>query len=129
MQELQDEVEDVIRGFNARLRQVKRNGARNFGTSDAVVDEEDGTASILPIEEPAQTDSPVDGGAAHVPPVVIGRGKEEVQAAFDRVADLEGQKTSSRNEAEKNDAVAQSLKEALASEGTSATSTPLHEEL
>ncbi|KAI0794103.1 hypothetical protein C8Q74DRAFT_1215512 [Fomes fomentarius] len=109
MQELQDEVEDVIRGFNARLRQVKRNGARSFGTSDAVVDEEDGAASILPIEEPAQTDSPLD---------------EEVQAALDRVA--------TPDEAEKSqnaDAVAQSLKDAVASEETSATSTPLHEEL
>ena len=131
IQELQDELEDVIKGFNARLRQIKRNGARTFSAPEAAVDEEDGTASILPIEEPAQTETPADDAAANVAPVVIGRGKEEVEAALNRVADLEGQKTSAPDEAEKNkdpDAVAQSLKEAVESEETS-TSVPLHEEL
>ncbi|KAI0731381.1 hypothetical protein C8Q76DRAFT_612860 [Earliella scabrosa] len=131
LQELQDEVEDVINGFNARLRQIKRNGARTFGVSEAAAEEEDGPASILPIEEPEQTESPADDTAAKIPPVVIGRGKEEVEAALNRVADLEGQKTSSPDEPAKNqdaDAVAQSIQDAVASEESSASS-PLHEEL
>ena len=62
---------------------------------------------------------------------MIGRGKEEVEAALNRVADLEGQKTSSPDEPAKNqdaDAVAQSIQDAVASEESSASS-PLHEEL
>ncbi|KAI0741638.1 hypothetical protein C8Q80DRAFT_146989 [Daedaleopsis nitida] len=131
IQELQEEVEDVIKGFNARLRQIKRSGVRSFGLPDEEVDDEDETASILPIEDPQQTESPADTAADTIPPVVIGRGKVEVEAAMNRVADLEGQKTSSPDEPEKvkdANAVAQSLKDAVASEETSSSSS-LHEEL
>lgn len=129
IKELQDEVEDVIHGFNARLRTIKRSGARAFGTPEEEADEEDGSASILPIEEPEQTESPADIGVPEE--VVIGRGKEEVEAVLNRVAELEAQKTSSPDEPEKvknAEAVAQSLKDAVAAEDASASS-PAHEEL
>ncbi|KAI0687143.1 hypothetical protein C8T65DRAFT_590613 [Cerioporus squamosus] len=128
IKELQDEVEDVIHGFNARLRTIKRSGARAFGTPEEEADDEDGSASILPIEEPEQTESPADAGVPEG--VVIGRGKEEVEAALNRVAELDAQKTSSPDEPEKvkdADAVAQSLKDAVAAEETSTS--PSHEEL
>ncbi len=129
IKELQDDVEDVIHGFNARLRTIKRSGARVFGTPEEEAEDEDGSASILPIEEPKQTESPADVGVLEG--IVIGRGKEEVEAALNRVAELDAQKTSSPDEPEKvkdADAVAQSLKEAVAAEATSASS-PSHEEL
>ncbi|TFK90129.1 hypothetical protein K466DRAFT_597174 [Polyporus arcularius HHB13444] len=129
IKELQDEVEDVIHGFNARLRTIKRSGARVFGTPEEEAEDEDGSVSILPIEEPEQTESPADVGVPEG--IVIGRGKEEVEAALNRVAELDAQKTSSPDEPEKvkdADAVAQSLKEAVAAEATSASS-PSHEEL
>ncbi|OSD04859.1 hypothetical protein PYCCODRAFT_1465817 [Trametes coccinea BRFM310] len=133
--ELQNEVEDVVAGFQTRLRRINRNGARSFGTPDEESDEEepvsgDETVSILPIEEsalPEHTQSPAD---VDVPPVVIGRSKEEVEAALNRVADLEGDKTSSpsdENKAADSDAVAQSLKDEIVNEETSRP--PLHEEL
>ena len=75
----------MIHGFNARLRSIKRSGARAFGTPEEEVDDEDGSASILPIEEPEQTESPADVGVPEQ--VVIGRGKEEVEAALNRVVD------------------------------------------
>ncbi|CDO69647.1 hypothetical protein BN946_scf184851.g35 [Trametes cinnabarina] len=136
--DLQNEVEDVVAGFQTRLRRINRNGARSFGTPDEDPEDAgetepvsgDGTVSILPIEEsalPEHTQSPAD---VDVPPVVIGRSKEEVEAALNRVADLEGDKTSSPSDAGKNadsDAVAQSLKEEIVREETSRP--PLHEEL
>ncbi|RPD76377.1 hypothetical protein L226DRAFT_460530 [Lentinus tigrinus ALCF2SS1-7] len=129
IQELQDEVEDVIHGFNARLRSIKRSGARAFGIpEEEVAEDDDGSASILPIEDPEQTESPVDVGVPEQ--VVIGRGKEEVEAALNRVAELDAQKTSSPDEPEKvkdADAVAQSLKDAVAAEASA--SSPSHEEL
>ncbi len=129
IKELQDEVEDVIHGFNARLRTIKRSGARVFGTPEEEAEDEEGSVSILPIEEPEQTESPADVGVPEG--IMIGRGKEEVEAALNRVAELDAQKTSSPDEPEKvkdADAVAQSLKEAVAAEAPSASS-PSHEEL
>ena len=117
IQDLQAEVEDVISGYNARLRKVKRSGVRAFGSADeAAGDEEDGSASILPIEEPEQT-----GVGADVPPVVVGRGKEEVEAALNRVAEAEGRKASTPDEPEQS-------KNTVAT-GETSESAPLHQEL
>ena len=127
LQELQGEVEDVISGYNVRLRKIKRSGGRAFGGTTS--DTEDDTASILPIEDPEQTGSPADAGR-DIPPVVIGRAKEEVEAALNRVAEAEAQKTSPEEpgKAKNADAVAQSSKDAAVAVETSETS-PLHEEL
>ncbi|KAI0766674.1 hypothetical protein BD413DRAFT_480869, partial [Trametes elegans] len=133
--DLQNEVEDVVAGFQTRLRRINRNGARAFDApeEDAAADAaeapvaEDDTLSILPIEEPEQTASPAD---VHVPPVVIGRGKAEVEAALNRAADLEGGKTSSPDDAHAPadpDAVARSIRDEIAGEDTS-PSAP-HQEL
>ncbi|KAI0630587.1 hypothetical protein C8Q77DRAFT_1134116 [Trametes polyzona] len=138
IQDLQNEVEDVVAGFQTRLRQINRNGARSFGTAEELADDAeapesgDETVSILPIEEsalPEHTQTPAD---VDVPPVVIGRGKEEVEAALNRVADLEGGKTSSPGDEHKgadSDAVAQELKQEIVGEDTSTPSPPLHQEL
>ncbi|KAI0831991.1 hypothetical protein BC628DRAFT_1452778, partial [Trametes gibbosa] len=136
--ELQTEVEDVVSGFETRLRRLTRNGARAFGPVVDESDEEspvsgDETVSILPVEEsalPEHTHSPTD---AKVPPVLIGRGKEEVEAALNRVADLENDKTSSPGDQRHSsdaDAVAQDLTHEIVGEETSAPpSAPLHQEL
>lgn len=138
--DLQVEVEDVVAGFETRLRRITRGGARAFGTTEEESDDEeapapgDETVSILPIEEsalPEHTQSPAD---VEVPPVVIGRGKEEVEAALNRVADLEGDKTSAPDDAQKSadsDAVAHALKEEIGGEAQarSVPSPPLHQEL
>ena len=78
LEELQAEVEDVISGYNARLRKIKRDGARAFGAPDADADD---TVSILPVDDAEDADAELD--AANV---VVGRGKEEVEAALHRAA-------------------------------------------
>lgn len=89
IEDLQNEVQDVIVGFETRLRRIKRNGERAFGAaSDDNDTPSDETVSILPIEDDTHKD--VNGGESPaVPPVVIGRSKEEIIAALDRAADFE----------------------------------------
>ncbi|KAF7796835.1 hypothetical protein EIP86_008019 [Pleurotus ostreatoroseus] len=98
LEDLQNEVQDVIVGFETRLRRIKRNGERAFGAAlddnDAPSDE---TVSILPIEDDAHRDAS-EGDSPAVPPVVIGRSKDEILSALDRAADLEAQATSASEE-------------------------------
>ena len=98
LEDLQNEVQDVIVGFETRLRRIKRNGERAFGAAlddnDAPSDE---TVSILPIEDDAHRDAS-KGDSPAVPPVVIGRSKDEILSALDRAADLEAQATSASEE-------------------------------
>ncbi|KAH9933371.1 uncharacterized protein B0H18DRAFT_983356 [Fomitopsis serialis] len=93
---IQTEVEDVVVGFETRLRRIRRNNARAFGESvkEDVTDADDEIVSILPIEDKDKdkVQSPVD---VDVPPVVIGRSKEEVMEALDRIVEADGDATSS----------------------------------
>lgn len=86
LEDLQNEVQDVVVGFETRMRRIKRNGERAFSAvvaRDPHNSSPDETVSILPIEEEQHV---VDGESPAVPPVVLGRTKEEVAAAFDRAA-------------------------------------------
>ncbi|OJT13443.1 hypothetical protein TRAPUB_10014 [Trametes pubescens] len=131
--------------------------ARAFGTteeesgaSEEVRASGDETVSTLPImikesalpehtQSPADVEEEEDRAAVHtayvdVPPVVIGRGKEGVEAAQNCVADLEGDKTSPPDDAQKSadsDAVAHALKEEIGGEAQArpAPSPPLHQGL
>ncbi len=79
IQELQDEVDDVIAGFNARLRKTKRSGARVFGSPvPADEAEEDESASVPPNEDAEQTDTTNEGSVRNV---VVGRGKGVTESA------------------------------------------------
>lgn len=93
--DLQAEVQDVVVGFETRLRRIKRNGERILGSGGQQTDpenSEDESISILPIEDGDKAQSPAD---IDVPPVVIGRSKEEVMDALNRLADEDGLSTSS----------------------------------
>lgn len=91
-EDLESEVQDVVIGFETRLRRIKRDGERAFNSVQK--DEEKGTVtdpehnvepvvSILPIPEEGASEH------AYVPPVVIGRSKEEVLEALGKVDPLE----------------------------------------
>lgn len=82
--DLENEVKDVVAGFQTRLRRVRRSGDRTLvgevPVEDGGVREEtqEPMVSILPVPgEP--------GMLPDTPPVVIGRGKEEVLEAIGRV--------------------------------------------
>ncbi|KAG0698221.1 hypothetical protein DFH29DRAFT_942356 [Suillus ampliporus] len=91
-EDLESEVQDVVIGFETRLRRIKRDGERAFNSVQK--DEEKGTAtdpepgvepevSILPVPEEGASEQ------VYVPPVVIGRSKEEVLEALGKVESLE----------------------------------------
>ncbi|CCM02566.1 uncharacterized protein FIBRA_04669 [Fibroporia radiculosa] len=93
IEDLQAEVQDVVVGFETRLRRIKRNGERTLSGSgpEVTAEPENESASILPIEDAEKTQAPTD---VNIPPVVIGRSKEEILGAFDRAAEQAGQATS-----------------------------------
>ena len=78
--DLRAEVEDIIVGFETRLRRIKRNGDRAFGNirtdGQTEEDNEEPEVSILPIdpEEELVEDA--------IPPVVIGKSQEQVLEAL-----------------------------------------------
>lgn len=88
--DLQSEVQDVVVGFETRLRRIKRNGERAFGII-ASEDEDDESESqdemlhILPIGDDSRKDGLEGETPADIPQIVIGRSKEEVMEAFNRV--------------------------------------------
>jgi hypothetical protein len=95
LEDLEFEVQDVVIGFETRLRRIKRDGERAFnnnGNGGAHREEEKGTTlepevetepeiSILPVpREDAGEEEP-----GFIPPVVIGRSQQEVLQALGRV--------------------------------------------
>lgn len=97
IQDLQTEVQDIVIGFETRLRRIKRSGDRAFGAetpdSDGDSVPSDATVSTLPIEGDAHNGKEEDESPA-IPPVTIGRSKEEILSVLDRIAQHEGQATS-----------------------------------
>jgi hypothetical protein len=79
MRELQSELEDIAVGFDSRLRRIKRTGERAFTGAPVDGDEVPGDAefSILPIPEETAVDE-----SEEVPPVILGRSKEQVLEAL-----------------------------------------------
>lgn len=124
--DLQSEVQDIVVGFGTRLRRLRRTGERALtqGFSDPGSPATDDTVSILPIDDSSKVESPAD---VDVPPVVIGRSKQEVLAALDRAAAHDGQATSPTDRAEIAQTpgdVAHDLARELADEDTTIVETP-----
>ncbi|KAG8215062.1 hypothetical protein J3R82DRAFT_8483 [Butyriboletus roseoflavus] len=81
VEDLESEVQDVVIGFETRLRRIKRDGERafnNYGNGVAQKEEEKGTS----VEPEAGVRGEEQG---FTPPVVIGRSQEEVLEALGKV--------------------------------------------
>lgn len=128
LEELQNEVQDTVLGFQTRLRRINRHGERSFSAKDGEdpIDDEialDDTVNIQPIEDDANKVPENSETSTDVPPVVIGKSKEQVIEALNKVAEQESDSTSKEPEAivEK---VAQQTKEDVQT-----STAPAHEEL
>jgi len=75
IQDLRSEVEDVIVGFETRLRRIKRNGDRAFASTEE--SQPGPEVSVLPIVPEEQVVQEA------VPPVLIGKSQEEVLQMLD----------------------------------------------
>jgi hypothetical protein len=97
LQELETEVQDIVMGFETRLRQLRRAGARVFGQMAPDSDDEEAEEEGVDAEEEALLRHPdmahilpVPGDEAHPDAVpaadvpLVGRGKGEVEEAFRR---------------------------------------------
>ncbi|KAI0316770.1 hypothetical protein OF83DRAFT_1125077 [Amylostereum chailletii] len=92
LEELESEVEDVVMGFQTRLRRIRRSGERIFGVlppeteEDQEIEAADPEVSILPIVD--DEGHPAAPEAAN-PGLLVGRSKEEVEQAFARAETVE----------------------------------------
>ncbi|KAK7687783.1 hypothetical protein QCA50_009002 [Cerrena zonata] len=134
LEELQSEVHDTVLGFQTRLRRINRHGERSFSAKDGEdpIDDEialDDSVNIQPIEDdahkaPANAETPVE-----IPPVIIGKSKEQVVEAFNRVAEQEISATSTPEAQTKNsETIVEEVAQQVEEEAQTSTS-PAHEEL
>lgn len=133
MGELQLELQDVIAGFETRLRRIKRNGFKAFDSlPDDTMSEEEAEydvetprfpeVSILPIvgDEPDPATPILESESP-----VVGRGKAEVEEAFSRADAALNQEHSQVFEHTPADGIS----EAESSEVSAPSMTQIHEEL
>jgi len=89
IEDLESEVQDVVIGFETRLRRIKRDGERafnNHGNGGAQKEDEKGP-SVEPEPEVSILPVPREGARQEqgfIPPVVIRRSQEEVLEALSR---------------------------------------------
>ena len=125
-------MQDVVVGFETRLRRIKRNGDRAFGATEGSEDEDDEdastehTVSILPVE--SGEENPASGQSSpDIHQVVIGRSKEEVVAALNRAAEVDPNATPIPEDNTKD---AEEVVESLVSDlQRQAVTSAVHEEL
>lgn len=94
LEDIQSEVQDIVVGFETRIRGIKRKGERAFEPTHGGEPETDdvtgdGNGAREKHEEVRDSAPPVD-----IPHIVIGRNKEEVMEALNRVAEQHAHATS-----------------------------------
>ncbi|KAI6124609.1 hypothetical protein EV401DRAFT_1856586 [Pisolithus croceorrhizus] len=126
-EDLRSEVGDIVIGFETRLRRLKREGERAFNGNGAVQKEEEKGS----LSEPEVSILPIPGTdtkermQTFIPPVIIGRGKEEVLDALKKASVLDQPELSSDPE----EVVSSLAREAEVEEVQSASSNVPHTEL
>jgi hypothetical protein len=96
--EFESEVQDVVLGFETRLRRIRRTGERAFSGADSSTDGDE-EEKVIDVQEtskpedvsvlPVPTDDAQSPAIPNTPQVVIGRSKEEVLEAFERFEEQE----------------------------------------
>lgn len=91
LEELESEIEDIVKGFETRLQKLKHDGESAFGGQVDNADKTGSTSepefSILPVPKD-EVDS--EDATGDIPPVVVGRSKKEVMDAFSRAGEGAG---------------------------------------
>ncbi|KAI6014036.1 hypothetical protein BKA83DRAFT_4353270 [Pisolithus microcarpus] len=126
-EDLRSEVRDIVIGFETRLRRLKREGERAFNGNGVVQKEEEKG----PVSEPEVSILPIPGTDTRermqtfIPPVVIGRSKEEVLDALKKASALDQPDVSTDPE----EVVSSLVRETEVEEAQSASSNVPHTEL
>lgn len=127
LSDLQTEVQEIVLGFQTRLRKLERDGQHAFGGTDPLADSDfsrpsEPEVSILPISGDDQLKA--EAGQKG-PPIVIGRGKQEVLEALGRVEEQAA--TNAENTELKRDA--EEVVEIIMQEAESSAAAASHLEL
>jgi len=105
--DLQSEIQDIVVGFETRLRRIKRSGERAFGAGGSEGEEDtddqlEPEVSILPV--PGDSEGVHEGDRLNIPDIVVGRSKSEILQAMERAESQGGpeavQPDSSRKDSE-----------------------------
>ncbi|KAF9219709.1 hypothetical protein BS17DRAFT_810959 [Gyrodon lividus] len=103
LEDLKSEIQDVVIGFETRLRRIKRDGERAFNNNNSngstqkgedkgsAVEPEEPEVSILPVQPEGTRGDP----QGFIPPVVIGRSQQEILEALGKVEPVDQAKTTS----------------------------------
>jgi hypothetical protein len=125
LQELESEVENIIGSFETRLQQLKRRGERalagHVGDADVTMSASEPTFSVLPVPE---DEIDREGATGDIPPVVIGRSKEEIVDAFSRAGEDVTGATSPRSVKTEPEGVVGSLAQEVSAEADQSTPVP-----
>jgi len=90
LRDLRTEVDDIITGFESRLRRVQRDGERAFDETNHNED----SSKAKPAEDPIMSIQPIADGES-VPQITVGKSPEQVVEAL-KEAPLEGWATSNQ---------------------------------
>lgn len=132
LEDLESEVQDIVTGFETRLRRLKRDGERNLGQVDVAADESvsasEPTVSILPVPE---DEIRRHGAKDDIPPVIVGRTKEEVVEALGRAEEEGAGSLHSQTVRKESESVVEILAKEVSAEGgqASPSSAGVHVEL
>lgn len=89
LDDLEEELQDIVGGFETRLSGLRRDGERSLSARvedpEPTVSTPEPEFSILPVP---QDELHEESAAEDAPPVVIGRSKEEVVDALNRAASV-----------------------------------------
>lgn len=130
LHELESDVDDIVKGFETRLRRIKRTGDRTFRSGQTEDPHEDNDmpsepeVSILPVPDAGRAAEVVKDSS---PPIVIGRGKGEVLNALGKVESESVTDALPRKQAASGDDAVRAIVAQAEEEG--AATEPFHGEL
>ena len=122
---MESEVENIVESFETQLQQLKRRGesalAGHTGDTDATTSVSEPTFSVLPVPK-EEIDR--EGATGDIPPVVIGRSKEEIVDAFNRAGEDVAGATPPRSVKTESEGVIRSLAQEVYAEADQSTPAP-----
>ncbi|KAF7966541.1 hypothetical protein HWV62_6941 [Athelia sp. TMB] len=121
LEDLEEELQDIVGGFEARHRSLRRDGERALSgkAPQPIASASEPELSILPVP---QDDGNGETKAADIPPIIIGRSQEEIVDALSRA---ESAGTSSHTVHEEPADTVETLAHEASMEAEKATSTPI----
>jgi hypothetical protein len=119
---LESEIEDIVDSFETRLQRLKRDGEHTLnGQAAETASTSEPEFSILPVPKD-EVDR--EGVTGDIPPVIIGRSKEEIVDAFSRAGEEGAGTIASQSVKVEPEKIVESLGQDVYAEADQATQIP-----